>query len=129
MRFASRSTGVLFLALSAFACGGEDSQAPAPPPPAPVGKITLANFSFRSDRNGSSNPAVDTVPAGTTVTWKWGSTGTTPHTVQSKSTPGFVSSAELVGFGSTVNVTFPTAGTFQYDCALHPGMTGRIVVQ
>lgn len=128
MRFASRSTGVLFLALSAFACGGEDPQAPAPPPPA-VGKITVSNFAFRSDRNGTSNPAVDTVVAGTTVTWKWGSTGATPHTVQSKSTPGFASSAELVGFGATVAVTFPAAGTFQYDCALHPGMTGRIVVQ
>ena len=128
MRFASRSTGVLFLSLSVFACGGEDSQAPAPPPPV-VGKITVSNFAFRSDRNATSNPAVDTVAAGTTVTWKWGSTGVTPHTVQSKGAPGFASSGELVGFGSSYAVNFPTAGTFQYDCALHSGMTGRIVVQ
>jgi plastocyanin len=91
--------------------------------------VTVGNIFFTSGRNGSSNPAVDTVAVGATVTWTWGTTGTTPHSVQSLGSPSFTSSAVQSGSGSTYQVTFAQAGTYQYDCAVHGSlMTGTIVV-
>ena len=95
-----------------------------------VGTVTVGNIFFRSGHNGTQNPAVDTVAAGTTVTWTWTSTGSQPHSVQSQGIPSFASSANLTGNGTTYTVTFATPGTYQYDCAVHgPAMTGTIVVQ
>jgi len=31
--------------------------------------------------------------------------------------------------GAKFSVTFPTAGTFPYHCAIHPGMVGSVVVR
>jgi plastocyanin len=91
--------------------------------------ITVGNDFFRSDRNGSANSAVDTIPAGGTVTWRWGSTGAVPHSVQSLSAPTFASSAIQTGAGSTYQQTFTTPGTYRYNCAVHGDlMTGVVVV-
>ena len=79
--------------------------------------------------NGSSNPAVDTVAVGGTVTWTWATTEALPHSVQSTGTPSFTSSGIQTGPGNTYQFTFTTAGTYQYDCAVHGQMmTGTIVV-
>ncbi|TFG42401.1 MAG: hypothetical protein E4H41_10975 [Gemmatimonadales bacterium] len=128
MRIARRPVGVLVLALAALACGGEDSGGPNPPPPPVVGKVTVTHLLFKSDRNGTSNPAVDTVAAGTEVTWRWLNT-TAAHSVRSNGSPSFASSALLTGEGSQYKVTFTTPGFYQYDCSVHAGMTGRIIVQ
>lgn len=81
---------------------------------------------FRSVRNNTQNPAVDTVQAGETVLWQ--NQGQT-HTVQSIGN-GFTSSGNLVGAGVNYLVTFPNPGNFQYNCAIHGNlMTGTIVVQ
>ncbi len=42
------------------------------------------NF-FKSSRNASSNPAVDTIAAGGTVTWTW--SGSNSHSVRSRARP------------------------------------------
>jgi plastocyanin len=128
MRIAGHSVGALLLALAALACGGEDSTAPKPPAPV-VGKVTVSNLFFKSDRNATSNPAVDTVTVGTEVTWRWINTGSAPHNVQSNGPPSFASSALLTGEGSQVKITFDTPGFYQYACSVHAGMTGRIIVQ
>lgn len=95
-----------------------------------VGTVTVGNIFFRSGHNGTQNPAVDTVAAGTTVTWTWSSTGDTPHSVRSEEEPTFTSSNTLTGNGMTYTFTFNTPGTYQYDCAIHgDAMTGTIVVQ
>jgi len=87
-----------------------------------VGAATL----FRSNRNNSSQPAVDTVQAGQGVLWV--SAGGT-HTVESTGATTFTSSGTLAT-NEPYLVIFNNAGTFQYDCAVHgAGMTGRIVVQ
>lgn len=97
---------------------------------APAGSIMVGNIFFRSGHNGTQNPAVDTVAAGTTVTWTWTGTGGTPHSVRSEGSPGFTSSATLTGNGQTYTMTFDTPGTYQYDCIVHgSAMTGTLVVQ
>ncbi len=49
-----------------------------------AGTVTVGNIFFRSGHNGTQNPAVDTVAAGTTVTWTWTGTGSQPHSVRSQ---------------------------------------------
>jgi Copper binding proteins, plastocyanin/azurin family len=123
-------------------CGGSSSTAPstgsggggggaAPGGAAPgSAAVTLGDIFFKSARNGSSNAAVDTVVAGGTVTWTWAAGESLPHSVQSLGSPSFASSAIQSGGGKTYQVTFPSVGTYQYDCAVHGQMmTGRIVVQ
>jgi plastocyanin len=95
-----------------------------------AGTVTVGNILFKSGHNGTQNPAIDTVAAGTTVTWTWTSTGDTPHSVHSEEAPAFTSSDILTGNGKTYTFTFTTPGTYQYDCAVHgDAMTGTIVVQ
>ena len=63
--------------------------------PAPTtAAVTVGNIFFKSGHNGSTNPAVDTVAAGGTVTWTWTGTGSIPHSVQSLGSPSFTSSAD-----------------------------------
>jgi plastocyanin len=92
----------------------------------PAGTVAVADIEFRSARNGTSNPAIDTVAVGDSVTWTW--VGSLPHSVQSFGEPGFESSDIMIN-GRHV-VTFTAAGTYRYDCAVHgSAMTGRVVVR
>jgi plastocyanin len=94
------------------------------------GQIVVGNILFRSARNGSSNPAVDTVAVGGTVTWVWKGTGAIPHNIQSEATPGFPSSDIQTGSGKSYSVTFATPGIYPYDCVVHgAAMRGVIVVR
>jgi plastocyanin len=88
-------------------------------------KVTAAaNISFTSARNGTSDPARDTIAAGETVVWV--STGAIVHTVLSTGSPSFTSSGPLDVYG----VMFDTPGTYTYNCAPHgAAMTGEVVVQ
>lgn len=113
------------VAFSATATGG------TPPPPAPteIG-ITVGNTFFRSARNATTNPAVDTLAVNGTATWTWVNTGTTTHSVQSTGTTHFTSSMDLTGDGQTYQFQFTQAGTYTYNCAVHGNqMTGQIVVR
>jgi plastocyanin len=100
--------------------------------PAPIpttAAVTVGNTFFRSNRN-STQPAVDTVAVGGTVTWTWVNTGAMPHSVRSTGSPSFTSSAVLTGDGSSYNFTFSIAGTYSYDCEVHGSVqTGRVVVR
>jgi plastocyanin len=89
----------------------------------------VGNDLFQSARNGSQNPAVDTIAAGGSVTWAWSADGS--HSIQSTGAPEiFRNSIVLVGPSYTYSVTFKTPGTYTYDCGIHgAAMTGRIVVQ
>jgi len=92
-----------------------------------VGSVDVGpGVQFVSRHNGSVNPAVDSVPAGTTVAWTW--SGNRSHSVRSTGTPSFVSSGTLTGSG-TYAVRFDVPGTYRYDCLVDgQAMTGRIVV-
>ena len=103
-----------------------------PPSPAAIA-ITVGNDFFRSDRNQTTGPAVDTVAVGGTVTWTWVA-GAISHNVTSNPPPGFTGSPTQAA-GTTYAVNFPTAGTYRYYCNIHAGaastvgMIGRIVVR
>ncbi len=88
--------------------------------------VAVENFQFRSIRNGTSNQAIDTVAVGGQVTWTW-QAASANHNVNSDGAPSFTSSA--VQSAGTFNFTFANAGTYQYSCIIHSGMTGRIVVR
>ena len=78
-------------------------------------KVTIANFTF--------DPPTLTVPVGTTVTWT--NEDDIPHVVAEKNV-SFRSKA--LDTGDAYSHTFTTAGTVEYFCAIHPHMTGKIVV-
>ena len=95
----------------------------------PVGQVTVGDTFFRSARNASQNPAVDTVAAGSSVTWTWNGGS---HSIQSSGVPPevFRNSVVLAGANATYSVTFRTPGTYPYQCMVHgSAMTGSIVVQ
>jgi plastocyanin len=95
-------------------------------PPSRVA-VDVGNVFFQSVRNGSMDPAVDTVAAGGTVTWTWIEGGT--HSVRFDD-PDFPESPAFTDSGSAVGVAFPAAGTYTYDCGVHgPVMAGTIVVK
>jgi amicyanin len=87
----------------------------APARAADVG-VKIANFTF--------SPPTLTVKAGTTVTWT--NEDDIPHTVNATS-QAFKSGA--LDTDQKFSFTFTTPGTYQYFCALHPRMTGTIVVE
>lgn len=95
---------------------------------APPLEVDMGLTFFRSVRNNTTNPAVDTVQVGEQVRWT-SSQGS--HTVQSQGPPSFTSSGTITQNGTYV-VTFNNTGTYQYDCAIHGGlpggMAGTIVV-
>jgi plastocyanin len=79
-------------------------------------QVTIDNFSF--------TPQQVTVKAGDTVTWA--NHDDIPHTVTS-TTKAFNSKA--LDTDDNFAFTFTTPGSFSYFCALHPHMTGSIVVE
>jgi plastocyanin len=88
--------------------------------------VQVGDFFFKSSRNNSQNPAVDTIAVGGTVTWTW--VGAASHSVQSLGSPSFTSST--IKTSGTYAFTFNTAGTYTYDCAVHgASMTGIVIVQ
>ena len=127
--------GGLLAALVLAGCGSSDSPSggsgDGPPDNGNGGTgVRVGNNFFLSGPNGSTNPAVDTVAVGDTLTWTWVNTGGAEHSVQSVGATSFPSSAIRSGNGNTYRAVFPTAGTFRYNCAVHGNeMTGTIVVQ
>lgn len=124
MRYMKWMTAAALVALAA--CGGVTSPGGGG---GPVGDITVGNIFFRSVRNGTQNPAVDTIAAGSTITWAWNAAGS--HSIRSTGTPAIFRNSVVMGnAGDTYSVTFNTPGTYTYDCSVHgSAMTGRIVVQ
>jgi amicyanin len=78
--------------------------------------VKIANFTF--------SPQQLTVKTGTTVSWT--NEDDIPHTVNA-SNKTFKSGA--LDTDQKFSFTFTTPGTYQYFCALHPHMTGTIVVE
>src|SRR5262245_38062691 len=78
--------------------------------------VTMAGMAF--------SPGTITVPVNTTITWK--NTDNMAHTVTADDN-SFDSGN--IGAGSSYSRTFSVAGTYNYHCTLHAGMTGKVIVQ
>lgn len=92
---------------------------PSTPTPTSPGStvVTTAGTSF--------SPASLTVTPGTLVTWQI-SGGT--HNVTFGSAKPTGGDIPDTGAGRSVTRTFASAGTFDYQCTRHSGMTGRVIV-
>lgn len=94
--------------------------------------VMLVGLSFMSVQNGTSTPAIDTVPAGQTVQWLLGSQDYPYglHRLMSVGTPSFVVPGSSNTFPSTVSVTLTQPGTYDYADFYNPRTaTGVIVVR
>ncbi len=80
-------------------------------------KVTIADMAF--------SPAHITVKKGTTVTWT--NQDSVAHTVTETDGQDGPDSQTL-GEGQSYTFTFDTAGTFKYDCSIHPSMIGTVTV-
>jgi len=81
-------------------------------------EVKIDNFSF--------SPANLTVAPGTTVTWI--NHDDIPRVVVSSDDPKVFKSKAL-DTDDRFSFTFTKAGTYPYFCAIHPKMTGKIIVQ
>jgi plastocyanin len=80
--------------------------------------VVLKNIAF--------NPRKVTVKKGATVTWSW-QDGDTEHTLTSTGKTRFKGTGARKS--GTYSVKFTKPGTYTYECTIHPGMTGQIVVK
>ncbi len=109
-------------ASAAGAVGAATPQAaPAPKPDssagATAGTIRIDNFVFR--------PSATTVAAGTTITWV--NADDVPHKVVSSD--GKFAPSPALDTNDRYAFRFDRPGRYEYFCALHPRMTGVIVVR
>jgi len=95
-----------------------ETNTPTPTFTGPNSSIIIQNFTF--------SPASLPIQNGTTVTWT--NQDTAPHQPTSDSGPVSFSSDPLAQ-GASFIFMFTTPGTYTYHCAIHPSMTGTIVVQ
>lgn len=70
-------------------------------------------------------PLLVQLARGGTVTWRF---GPTQHNVIFANTPGVPADINITS-DRDVARTFPTVGTFRYDCTIHPGMSGVVEVK
>jgi plastocyanin len=86
--------------------------------PANPQEVVIDNFRF--------SPRELTVAASTKVTWV--NRDDVPHTATSTARPKLFDSRTLDTDGKFAHV-FTTPGTYEYFCAVHPHMTGKIIVK
>ena len=79
--------------------------------------VTIVDYAF--------SPASITVHVGDTITWT--NQDTAPHTVTSSSGPAKLDSPQLEK-GQSWSFTFTKAGDYEYYCAVHPDMKGKVIV-
>ena len=77
--------------------------------------VDIASFAF--------SPGSVTIAVGDTVTWTNGDPQNHTATADDSSWD-----TSTIANGASKSITFGTAGTFGYHCAIHPAMTGTVVV-
>ena len=85
------------------------------------------DISIENSTAAGFNPGSVTITVNTTV--KWTNDDSVQHTVTSTTVPLYGSFNATVNPGVTVCLKFTSAGTFNYQCTLHPTMTGLVTVQ
>jgi plastocyanin len=130
-------SGALALAALAAGCGAQPGGAAASTPPA-AASTPPAEKADKPDKpakpapqqvvidNFTYDPPELTVPVGTEVVWV--NRDDVPHTATSTGKPKAFDSGALDTEAKFSRV-FDKPGTYEYFCAVHPKMTGRIIVK
>jgi plastocyanin len=108
--------GVAVVALAA-ACGGSDGTAPTQTPPTSTTAVV-------STPGNTFSPPFTTIAAGGAVRFEI--RGAAHNVVFSGA--GAPANINVVS-NTDVTRTFSSKGTFPYDCTVHPGMSGEVIVQ
>jgi plastocyanin len=125
MQNLSKLVAISLVSLAA-ACGGSSSGSTAPintgpgTPSTPATPVVTTAVSVGDD---FFDPANIQVSPGANVTWTF-PTGIQTHNVTFSDAASGDKSP-----GSSFTKAFPTAGTFTYNCTLHPGMNGSVLVK
>ena len=91
-----------------------------------VQQVTIAqSASVTADASNTFSPSQVDIVVGGQVTWNF--TGGNEHNVTFGSSSGAPSSIPNT-LNQSISRTFTTAGSFSYNCTLHAGMTGTVVV-
>lgn len=125
MRLPFRGALVLIAPLATVliaACGGDSNSPTAPVDPTPVAAATVD-----ATPSLSFTPSQVTLIAGGTVTFDF---GTVEHDVFFDNAPaGAPQNITAPSANKSVVLTFATPGTFAYNCHIHPGMRGTVIVK
>ena len=100
---------LVLLPLTGVACGSSSGGGGTP---TVAGQVNVIDNSF--------SPKTIDISVGDTVTWVW--KGTVKHNVTG---PGFNGPTQKTG---RYKHTFNSAGSFTYNCTIHPGMKGTVKV-
>jgi len=114
---------VLLAALTLAACGGADAGTEPPPVVPPTDTPALVDTVFMP--GDVFSPPSLTLRTGGTV---WFDFPARDHNVIFERRTGAPADIQATS-GRMVSRVFPTAGTFPYDCRLHPGMVGEVIVR
>ena len=74
------------------------------------------------------SPYSSTIAVGGTVRFNIAGAADGHNVIFDKSVTGAPADINLV-VSAVVSRTFNTRGTFKYDCTVHPGMSGQVIVQ
>jgi plastocyanin len=120
-----RGARIIFATLATAAlgaCGGGGDSITGPVDPTPVSAATV-----------QATPSIKFTPnrvnlvVGGTVTFAF---GTVDHNVFFDNAPaGAPANITAPSANKSTTLTFNTKGTYVYNCHLHPGMTGTVVVE
>jgi len=116
----SRPYAFTFVALLS-ACAGSAAGTVTAPPPGQLGTTATVNATPAI----AFNPSPARIAQGGTITFAFGSVA---HNVYFDAVAG--APADIPGNNASASVsrTFMSAGTYVYNCHIHPGMSGTIVV-
>ena len=136
-RWLAPALSCLVLGLAAPGCGGDDEDegggGAGAARPAETSEQATGGGGGKTVKVGMRNiafqPKSVTVAKGGTVVWT--NQEAAPHDVTKTSGPGpdFKSGTGDLKTGDTYKRTFAAAGTIRYECTVHPGMTGTVVVR
>jgi len=125
-RGASRLLAPLMIA-ALGACGGYSSPTAPSGPTDPGDPTPVAAATVQATPSEQFTPGRINLTVGGTVTYAFGSLA---HNVFFDNAPtGAPENITAPSSNKSVTLTFNTKGTYVYNCHIHPGMRGTVVVQ
>lgn len=113
---------VILVSIALAGCGGSDAPVTQVPP---INGGTTTTAEVFTPGNTFS-PFSITIAVGASV--RFNITGVPHNVIFAKTVAGAPADINLVS-NTVVSRTFATRGTFPYDCTVHNGMSGQVIVQ